>query len=151
MEQKKIVDSDTKMKTISEAENTLALNYKRIGFGNNRIVYDLNNGFVLKVAISESGIQSNETEFNTYQNCPLILRVHLCPVEELGNGWIIMEKALNIVPDNEEYQHKVSGLQNKFLKSGIKANDMRIRNLRLSNDGKIIVIDYGAFKYTKRK
>ena len=41
---------------------------KRIGAGGTRIVYDLGNGNVLKIAKSKKGIQCNKMEVTLYQD-----------------------------------------------------------------------------------
>jgi hypothetical protein len=129
-----------------KAKSTLQLPYTIIGGGTNRIVYDLNNGNVLKVAISNWGLQCNKTEFEIYTHCPNDLRKHLCPVKESGNGWIIMDKMDRKVPFDIHYLTKIPELEMKFLMAGIIPMDMKKRaNLALTKENEIIVIDYGLF------
>jgi hypothetical protein len=137
-------DVDRKQK-IKNAQSILQLKYKRIGAGSSRIVYDLENGYVLKVALSEGGVKCNETEFNIFTNCPPDLREHLCPVKEFGCSWNIMKKMIPKIPVNEIYNEKLSELNNKFRKYGIIPRDTNNNNLALSKKGEIIVIDYGHF------
>ncbi|OLO28585.1 hypothetical protein BTR23_17790 [Alkalihalophilus pseudofirmus] len=54
------------LQKVNIAKKVLKLRYKMIGFGYHRIVYDLENGFVLKVAISIAGIYNNKTENQIY-------------------------------------------------------------------------------------
>ncbi|MCI0764700.1 hypothetical protein [Bacillus sp. TL12] len=144
---------DKKQKA-EKAQNILKLKYKMIGYGENRIVYDLNNKYVLKIAITRWGLRSNKTEFEIYKNCPPELREHLCPVKKFGFGWIIMKKFSLKVPENEIYNEKLSQLKNRFLKTGIIPEDIywynepNMNNMMLSEKDKIIIIDYGDFKRT---
>jgi len=134
----------SKSERANKAKTILQLKHKMIGNGRNRIVYDLNNGYVLKIAITKWGIQNNKTEFKIYKHCPVDLREHLCLVKEAGHGWIIMEKMQVEVPD-EIYDKGLIKLKNKFLDARIKPKDMWKSNMRLSKKGKITVVDYGNF------
>jgi hypothetical protein len=138
-------DQDRKQK-VKNAKRTLRFKYKIIGYGWHRIVYKLNNGYILKVAISNHGFKSNETEYKVYTNCPSELRKSLCPVKEIGHGWIIMEKMASYIPVTKVSSEKLSELENKFLKYRIDPKDIMNRsNLVLSKTGEITVIDYGDF------
>ncbi|MED3855159.1 hypothetical protein P4607_27895 [Priestia megaterium] len=134
----------SKSQRANEAKTILQLKYQKIGNGRQRIVYDLNNGYVLKVALTKKGIQCNKREFKIYNHCQADLRKHLCPVKEFGDGWIIMEK-MDIKVPNGIYNKEVTQLKNKFLAAGIRPRDMGNSNIRLSKKGKITVIDYGHF------
>ncbi|MDQ0856702.1 hypothetical protein [Bacillus sp. V2I10] len=92
LEHKRINEKATRLKVVIQAKNTLNFGYKYIGNGRSRIVFDLDNGFVLKIAISYKGLKGNEGEFNYYSNIPDDIRKHLCPVEGFGHGWIYYEK-----------------------------------------------------------
>ena len=74
------------------ANNTLKFKYKMIGHGFNRIVYDLDNGYILKIALSYVGLIGNANEAYLYNNCNEEVKKYLCPVKEFGSGWIIMKK-----------------------------------------------------------
>jgi hypothetical protein len=75
----------SKSQRANKAKEILQLKYKKIGNGWQRIVYDLNNGYVLKVALTKKGIQCNKKEFKIYNHCRADLRKHLCPVKEVGH------------------------------------------------------------------
>src|SRR5690554_5599746 len=66
------------------ARRSLRLPYRVIGSGLTRIVYDLDNGYVVKIAISKRGLMSNEREYDVYSHCSRRLRRYLCPILELG-------------------------------------------------------------------
>ncbi|MFP5109874.1 hypothetical protein ACSU6B_24480 [Neobacillus sp. C211] len=142
MNQYKDIDQKKKVKN---AKSHLQLKYEIIGKGQHRIVYDLQNGYVLKVAISEHGVTSNENENKIYLNCPPYLRKYLCPVIEFGQGWIIMEKMVSKITKDEEYYENLSKLKNKFLMYEIDPKDMNSNNMALSKTGEIMIIDYGNF------
>ncbi|NRD79775.1 hypothetical protein HPT25_20775 [Bacillus sp. BRMEA1] len=128
---------------ISVAKKSLKLNYDIIGNGFFRIVYDLGNGYVLKVAISNSGIESNKTEYEIYNKCSPKIRNSLCPVIQYGHGWIIMKKLTRKIP--EITPNMILRLKNQFLTYGIIPHDLKRDNLALSNRDTITVIDYGNF------
>ncbi|MFD0710672.1 hypothetical protein [Paenibacillus sp. GCM10027626] len=130
------------------AEKALHLNYKMIGSGKTRIVYDLGNGYVVKVALSKRGLTSNWKEYDLYNRCSSKLRKHLCPVIEYGKGWIIMKNVKRMAALTEKYERKLPRLRRRFSREGITARSLRSKNLALSKaDKRIIVIDYGSFRY----
>jgi hypothetical protein len=130
---------------VKKSKSTLNLNYPLIGHGLNRIVYDLNNGYVLKVAFSKLGHMSNENEYKIYKNSHARVQKHLCPIIESGDGWIIMKKMDSIVPMRIMELHKLNALGAKFLMYGIIPLDLRFANVAFSEDREIMVIDYGLF------
>ncbi|MEK4512665.1 hypothetical protein [Paenibacillus sp. FSL K6-2524] len=131
------------------AISALHLNYQVIGSGNTRVVYNLGNGHVVKVALSKKGLASNLTEYQLYDKCSRKLRKYLCPVIEYGNGWIVMKKMQPMVSLTEDDEKKLSRLKKRFSKEGVKPRGLRRRNLAFSpHHNRIIVIDYGNFKYS---
>jgi hypothetical protein len=134
-------------KHVNRAIKTLGLKYNKIGNGKTRIVFDLENGYVLKVALNCHGIWGNEKEYKLFFNSPSHIQKHLCPVKDFGYGWIIMKK-MTQKPSKKDYSEKLSLLIKKFKENGIEAKDMRKNNLALSENGEIIVIDYAMFDVT---
>ncbi|WP_216828332.1 hypothetical protein [Alkalihalobacterium elongatum] len=129
------------------AKKILKLQYKIIGHGYHRIVYDLENGSVLKVATSINGINSNITEHHIYTQSPPHLLKYLSPVKAFGYGWLVMEKNTEkIQDDNGTYKNKLTVLRESFIREGIIPKDLKRGNLALSYEGEIIVIDYGNFQ-----
>lgn len=130
---------------LQACKKILQLQSPVIGNGMNRIVFDLQNGTVLKVALSEWGYRSNETEAQIYRDGADILKKHLCPVYESGHGWIIMQKMLRKVPMSLVHVRALVELEVKFLFNGILPVDLRLANAALSEQDEIVVIDYGMF------
>ncbi|KQU15119.1 hypothetical protein ASG61_29735 [Bacillus sp. Leaf75] len=127
------------------AVRALKLDYKIIGYGYERVTYDLRNGYVLKVATSELGLKSNKNEFIIYNNCHAKLKEHLCPIKDFGYGWIIMKKMTVPVPRTERYDNQLKYLKKRFRKYGVRPKDLVRPNLALTKKGKIVFIDYGDF------
>ncbi|OCA86127.1 hypothetical protein A8F94_13615 [Bacillus sp. FJAT-27225] len=135
----------TPMQRAKIAQRTLNFPYAVIGSGLNRIVYDLGNGYVLKVPLSFIGLASNANEFHLYHYAHPDIKQHLCPVIELGLGWIVMKKMDRKMAVNLENLQKIGQLTQKFLLHFIVPVDLMPRNVALTHDNKIIVIDYGLF------
>lgn len=66
--------------------------YKYIGSGSARKVYDLNNGFVLKIARNIKGIAQNEAEFLIFNESKLDLLARVYFVSD-DYKYLIMKKA----------------------------------------------------------
>ncbi|MGE8078851.1 hypothetical protein [Peribacillus loiseleuriae] len=130
---------------IVPAKNILKFKYKMIGHGYNRIVYDLNNGYILKIALSEIGLIGNANEAYLYNNCNEEVQKYICPVKEFGSGWIIMKKMdTNVSHEIMEYA-KLIELELIFLSYGIIPIDLRLANVAISEDNEMVAIDYGLF------
>jgi hypothetical protein len=127
---------------------------KVIGSGKRRIVYDLDNGFVMKVATSKIGIKINKREGKMYESVPSHIRIYLAQIKKYGRGWIIMKKYVRQVPKSQSYKKEVLNMKATFRQNGITPNDVSrhgkvlYKNIRLKPNGQIVVIDYGNFKIT---
>ena len=137
-----------------KAHKDLNLTYKMIGYGKKRIAYDIDNGLVLKIAITTSGIKNNMTEVEIYQTVSSKLRRHLAKVKEHGHGWLIMKKLKKEVKRTNRNKSELKRVQRKFESRGVCPDDLitrkkRVRwsNIRLDAKRKIIIIDYGNFKF----
>lgn len=146
---------DTK-KNHEAARSYLKFPYAEIGAGYHRMVFDLKNGYVLKVATTKSGIKNNKNEAEIYRTFNSHLRSNLAKVVDSGYGWIIMEKIDKQLAENGENCDKVFQLRDDFLRAGIRASDIvrrskrepKWKNLRYrEHDKMIIIIDYGPFRY----
>jgi|GEM_PF-2343730 len=130
---------------------------REISSGQNRSVYDLSNGCVLKVVKSKAGIGHNLREIKIYKSSDSSIRKHLAEIKDYGSLWLIMKKYDRKFPKSSKtYRKKLKKLKSKFKKKGIDPKDMfnrnnnpKTKNLRLNADGRIIVIDYGDFKFKK--
>jgi hypothetical protein len=138
------------------ARSNLKLSFKEMSAGAHRIVYDMENGFVLKVAISKKGILCNEVEAELYKTAHSSLKSYLAKVEDNGLGWIIMEKIKDRVRKTDVNRRKLINIHKKFSKVGVNARDIirrmnnepRWGNIRyLKKSKSIIIIDYGDFEY----
>ncbi|MBM7692021.1 hypothetical protein JOC77_001448 [Peribacillus deserti] len=127
------------------AKSILKLRYKMIGSGLNRMVFDLDNGYVLKVAFSGIGLISNKQEYNLYHSCKEEVRQFLCPVFEMGEGWIIMKKMDRKASMTSQHLLNLIAMRSKFYRNGILPVDLRFGNVALSQENKMLVIDYGLF------
>ncbi|MNI20535.1 hypothetical protein D3C73_740200 [compost metagenome] len=139
----------------NDALKIFKLPYKLIGLGRSRFVYDLKNGYVLKIAFSFKGIKDNKSEALLYNSALPAVKKHLAAVVHHGHGWCIMVKV------NESYNNKnvdlVYKLQDELLGVGINPKDLtnkrnnepRWKNFRIDPEGHIVVIDYANFKKIK--
>jgi hypothetical protein len=128
-----------------------------IGVGARRVVYDLGNGFVLKVVKSKFGIKNNKREVMIYRSSLLEIRKHLGQIKKYGDGysWLVMKKYSRDLPKSIKYSRKLYKIKAKFIKNGIVPYEASGRygpnynNIRLKTNGEIVVIDYGNFKYRR--
>ncbi|MCY9694797.1 DUF7948 domain-containing protein [Paenibacillus alginolyticus] len=126
-----------------------------IGLGSRRIVYDLGNGYVLKVAKSKYGIKSNKKEVTICMTSPSEIKKHLGHILKHDDrfNWIIMKNYYINFRRNKENMKKFFDMKGKFKKNRIIPYEISGRdgpnyqNLRLNSNGEIIVIDYGNFQY----
>ncbi|WP_409304212.1 hypothetical protein [Peribacillus sp. SCS-155] len=149
-----ISGTQSRKKRTKQAKAALNLEYEQIDSGKHRIVYDIGDGYVVKIAMSVRGLRCNKIEWDMYNTCPQILRKHLCPIAEYGHGWIIMKKMDTRVAENEIYDKKLADMEELFLSHGIRTSDVRLdsnapkrRNVALTEQDEIVFIDYGNFKY----
>ncbi|OOM74185.1 hypothetical protein CLPUN_40670 [Clostridium puniceum] len=134
--------------------------YGYIGSGSSRDVFDLGNGYVIKVAKNMAGIAQNECEYNIscYDKSDLFAKV-----VQVSNGFyfLIMEKADKIYNISEVFRYfRVSDKRELFHVKEIQ-NIKRNYNLlladfeRKSNWGIIkrrpVIIDYGFTKEVSQK
>ncbi|MEC0182476.1 hypothetical protein P4H61_13385 [Paenibacillus peoriae] len=129
---------------------------KIIGVGSRRVVYDLEDGFVLKVAKSKYGRWSNKREVMIYRSSPNKIKNHLANITTHGNqyDWLIMKRYHLNFQKNGINMLELFRMKAKFKKYGIIPFEVtrnngkpNYQNIRLKPNGEIIVIDYGNFKY----
>jgi hypothetical protein len=140
---------------------------KFIGSGVTRVVYDLGGGYVLKIAKSKKGIRCNKMEVNVYRTqSEKPTKMHLAEIinYDVGHRWITMKKYDRRFPDSPIYRHKLMKLVKMFWENGIlPSKHVRYyhnpyalslrhklkKHLRLKKSGKIVVIDYGNFRFRR--
>lgn len=129
--------------------------YRYIGAGSARKVYDLGNGFVIKIAKNVKGIAQNEAEFLISNNddSSLLAKVYFISDDY---KYLIMKKAINIKSEIEllnyfKIRNKKELKNNKFIKEIYDRHNLVWADLyKFTSWGKIknrlVLIDYG---YTK--
>lgn len=84
--------------TIRQLNNTSLRKFKKdyefLGEGIARMVFSLNDQFVIKVAKNEDGYHQNFVERFVYSNCPMNIKKYLCPIVYSNSRIIIMAKAV---------------------------------------------------------
>lgn len=134
--------------------------YKYIGSGSSRKVFDLGNGYVVKVAKNKAGIAQNKMEYkiSLTDSSNLFAKV----IQASENFYIlIMEKADKI--DNFSYvcdYFKVDNIlqlltlkefQNLHYKYNLLLNDLRRTSSWGIINGKPVIIDYGFTKEIRER
>jgi hypothetical protein len=133
----------------------------RLGIGSSRIVYDLNDGFVVKIAKDIRGIYQNEAEHKTYLSHKSVLFAEVIHISE-DNRFLIMPKAKRIKKINTVLRYyRVKSIkslfnQDKLIISDIQDNDLSRNDLyRVSSWGLInnvpMIIDYGLTRSIFKK
>ncbi|KRF09893.1 hypothetical protein [Paenibacillus sp. Soil787] len=126
---------------------------KVIGVGKWRVVHDLGNHHVIKVAKSKNGRSSNKQEVIIYKSAPSRIKKYLGKVITHGFGYrfLIMKRYKRMFPRSKKYKRKLSSLKRRFIMKGIIPHDLASINLRLKNNGRIVIIDYGNFEKRRKK
>lgn len=134
--------------------------YKSIGKGSGRIVYDLGNGKVVKVARNIKGIAQNEVEYRIALIDDSGLFANVTNVSE-GFRFLVMDKANSIkdisfvwdhfnVKNNQEL-YQIQKLKDISLKYNLLLLDLgRAANWGQIN-GKPIIIDYGFTRQVRKR
>ncbi|NOU71051.1 hypothetical protein GC098_06330 [Paenibacillus sp. LMG 31458] len=126
---------------------------KVIGAGKWRLVLDWGNRRVIKVAKSKNGISSNKQEVIVYKSAPSRIKKHLGTITKYGDGYriLVMKKYNQMFPRSKKYKRKLFALKSTFMRNGIIPHDLNSNNLRLKNNGLIVIIDYGNFENRRKK
>lgn len=133
--------------------------YTCLGSGSGRQVFDLDNGYVVKVAKNRKGIAQNKVEHHISRNSLVHLLAEVVQVSE-DSSLLIMEKAQKITNISEvwDYFHvnsnrellQLKELKKLYMKHHLIPPDLR----RACNWGKIhnrmVIIDYG-FTFAVRR
>lgn len=147
---RQLEDGNVQSENESAVLKALQLPYESIGAGKHRIVFDLENGYVLKVAREVKGIICNNKEADLYHRAPSSLKKHLCKIVDSGHGWVVMKKLNRPVPNKNKYKKQASVILERFAANGIRISDVVSRssgnpkkaNLRLNKEKELVIIDY---------
>jgi len=134
--------------------------YKFIGMGSGRLVFDMGNGYVVKVARNQKGIGQNKAEYKVALVDDSDLFAKILSVSE-GFQFVIMDKAdkikditfvwdyFNVKNNHELCQTKK--LQDISSRYGLLFSDLtRAVNWGQIN-GKPVIIDYGFTREVRRR
>jgi hypothetical protein len=134
--------------------------YQCIGSGSGRRVFDLNNGYVVKVAKNNRGVAQNEAEYRIASENNTNIFAKIAQVSENYN-MLIMEKSEPVKNISEVWKsfHVRSNrelFQQEELKDMCSKHNLLLIDLcRPVNWGKIkersVIIDYGFTRSVKRK
>ena len=135
-------------------------NYRYIGSGSGRRVFDLGNGYVVKVAKNKRGIAQNEAEHHISSSDHSNIFAKTIKVSA-DFRMLIMEKAVRIKDFSEVRKYfnvnsnrelfELEVIQSVFTNHNLLLNDLyRIVNWGMVNDHPVI-IDYGFTQRVKRK
>lgn len=141
------------------SQNVSKRKYRLIGSGSGRLVFDLDNGYVVKVAKNRKGVAQNKAEYKIASMNNTDLFAEISAISDNYN-YLIMEKADKIKSIAEiwdYYQvrsnHELFKLDN-FKDIGMKYNLLYGDLCRKSSWGFVNkrpkIIDYGFTKETKK-
>lgn len=132
---------------------------KFIGAGGTRIVYDLGNGYVMKIAKSQNGILCNRMEVSLYKTSLQPIKKYFARIIDYDKAyrWVTMKKYDRRFPNSPLYRRKLMEIVKIFTDNGIIPSNgvgnyhkPHAPNLRLKRNKQIVVIDYGGFKYDRK-
>lgn len=140
--------------------NLMRKDYKYINSGSGRLVFDLGNGYVVKVAKNQKGLAQNETEYRIASKDDTHLFARILDVSE-DFKYLIMEKAEKIKSISYVW-HYFNVKSNRRLYQIEELRDIASRNNlvlldfgRSANWGKVndkpVIIDYGFTKEVRKK
>ena len=152
-----LIDKDIKDKIIYDLQRG---KYKYIGSGFSREVFDLSNGYVIKVAKNKAGIEQNKTEFKISNNDDFDIFADI--IFAMSNyKYVVMEKAEKIKSINYVWRYFNVYSKNEFSKLSLIRNIKYKYNLLVSDLVKVTswgiinrrlqIIDYGFTREVKDK
>lgn len=139
------------------SETDIERKFQYLGEGAGRIVYAIDEQFVIKLSKSKGGDLQCENEYYIYQHTPYKTKKYLCPVIWYRDDLLIMRRATSLV------RHKEDKHKNIFRYFNISIEDPFYKNINmlidkfdllygdvksLSSwgllDGRLVLIDYGC-------
>ena len=134
--------------------------YKLLGFGSCRYVFDMNNGYVVKVAKDIRGTEQNINEYNIFQSQKSGFFAEVVYISE-NNRLLVMAKAFKIKNINTVLRYyncrniKVLVRLDNFIddinKFGISLGDLARASSWGMVDNTPLMIDYGLTHHTFTK
>ena len=134
--------------------------YEYLGEGSSRKVYDLNNGYVIKIAKNRAGVEQNKSEYSIYIRDNMDLFASIIQASE-DYGFIVMRKGIKIknisrvwkyfnVNNAQEFSevYEIRKIKNKY---NLLMADINKKSSWGIVDGKMKLIDYGYTKRVKEK
>lgn len=133
--------------------------YELIGIGTGRHVYDLDNGYVVKVARNTRGIVQNKAEYQIASSDHSHIFAKVVGVSE-NHKYLVMQKAerINSLSEVWEYYHVRNNRElfriEKF-REAVRKNNLLLPDLGRKNSwgkvkGKPVIIDYGFTREVSR-
>ena len=133
-------------------------NFPLIGEGSGRIVFQIENDFVLKFPKNKMGALQSKVENNIYDKCETKLRKYLCPIYMYKNDRLIMLRTMPLIQIvgykglkiNQVFRMKNEESFYKDIERLAKKNDllvpdvMAVSSWGIINDKKPYLIDYGC-------
>lgn len=137
----------------SEVESNVSKKkYRFLGEGSGRVVYDLDNGYVVKIAKNAKGIAQNKAEYNISLNSQSDILAKVTSASK-GFKYIIMEKADKIKNLNPVFNYfkvkninrlrKLEVLKDFSVNHHLNYADLSIPSSWGLINGIPVVIDYG--------
>ncbi len=134
--------------------------YKLIGFGSCRRVFNLNNGYVVKVATDERGIEQNKAENSIFHNSKSPFFAEINHISD-DCRFLVMAKAKQIKKIRTVYNfYKVRNLDHLLkvnnLYEDLKNNELSTGDLNRASswgfvNGVPVIIDYGLTRSLFKK
>ncbi len=134
-------------------------NYPRLGAGSGRVVFDLKNGYVIKAAKNKRGIAQNKAECAIAKNDHSGMFARIVGVSE-DYHFVIMEKADRVKSISEVWRYykvrnnrelsSLESFQKICTKHDLLMSDLYRRMNWGVVKGKLVIIDYGFTKETKK-
>jgi hypothetical protein len=131
--------------------------FQYLGEGAGRIVYALNDQYVIKLSKSKGGDLQCEKEYYIYQHTPTIMKKYLCPIVWYRDDMLIMKRAISLVKQREDRNKNIFryfniNIEDPFYKNInilIDKFDLLYGDVKsLSSwgllDGSLRLIDYGC-------
>jgi hypothetical protein len=115
-----------RLQRLEYVERTLV----ELGSGSSRVVFDLGDGRVLKVAINDKGSVQNETEYKLYHKVPKDVKRVLAAISEPHEHnfeWIVAEKAREI--KGPEELAKLFGIDAKMAHELFSGDCFRVKKV----------------------